>query len=138
MKKSKTRYAWIALAAVFAICTTLKADPPLPGAIFTTDNTCTGVDLNIYASKGDVYLQGGPDHFGALPDGSYYVQVTDPSGACVLGTSGNQTPFVVTNGVANCIQLCSVLTNGDPLCALGGVSDTSCGYNDTTNPGCEY
>ncbi len=24
---------------------------PLPGAIFTTDSTCSGVDLNIYASK---------------------------------------------------------------------------------------
>ena len=116
---------------------------PLPGAIFTTDPTCSGVDLNIYGSKGDVYLNGGPAHPGAasLPDGSYYVQVTDPSGACVLGTSvgaGDPTPFVVTGGVANCIQLCTVLVNGDPTCALNGESDPACGYNTTTNPGGEY
>jgi hypothetical protein len=145
MKTSKTRYAWIAFAAVLAICTTLRADQPLPGAVFTTDSTCSGVDLNIYADKHDVYLDGGPSHPGAasLPDGSYYVQVTDPSGSCVLGTSvgsGNPTPFVVTNGVAACIQLCGVLinTNLDPSCAFGGVSDPNCGYNDTPNEGGEY
>src|SRR5262245_65859301 len=59
------------------IRTAVEAAPPLPGAIFTTDNTCSGVDLNIYSNKSDVYLDGGPAHPGAasLPDGSYYVQV---------------------------------------------------------------
>src|SRR4030095_13001940 len=142
----KTKLALIIALAGCFLCGNIFADPPLPGAIFTTDSTCNGVDLNIYASKGDVYLNGGPDHPGAasLPDGSYYVQVTDPSGACVLGTSvgsGNETPFVVTNGVVNCpLQLCTILinTNLDPSCALGGVSDPNCGYNDTDNPGGEY
>jgi hypothetical protein len=84
----------------------------------------------IYASKGDVYLNGDPAHPGAasLPDGSYYVQVTDPSGACILGTSlgsGNETPFVVTGGVANCIKLCEVLINtGLDLRALAAESLT--------------
>ena len=73
---------------------------PLPGAIFTTDSTRSGVNLNIYGSKLDVYLDGGPAHPGAasLPDGCYYVQVTDPSGALVLGTSvgsGTEQPFCV-------------------------------------------
>jgi hypothetical protein len=131
------------LAILLAAVTALRADPPLPGAIFTTDPTCSGVDLNIYSDKHDVYLNGGPSHPGAasLPDGSYYVQVTDPSGACVLGTSvgaGNPTPFVVTNGVANCIQLCTVLINGTPTCYDGQVVDPNCGYNDTGNPGGEY
>src|SRR5881396_3124086 len=56
---------------------------PVSGAIFTTNSTCTGVNLNIYDSKDDVYLDGGPAHPGAagLPDGSYYVQVTEPAGA---------------------------------------------------------
>src|SRR4051794_31662395 len=40
----------------------LQAAPPLPGAIFTTNNVCSGVDLNIYAEKTDVYLDGGPSH----------------------------------------------------------------------------
>ena len=47
------------------------AAAPLPGAIFTTDAGCTGVDLNIYPSKDAVYVDGGPAHPGAagLPDG---------------------------------------------------------------------
>ncbi len=135
-----TNCTWVAcIAAVAVFCalgTSLRAAPPLPGAIFTTDSTCSGVDLNIYASKDLVYLNGGPAHPGAasLPDGSYYVRVTDPSGSLLLGTSigsGNDTPFVVSGGVANCIQLCSVLISG-------GNPDPNCGYDDTTNPGGEY
>jgi hypothetical protein len=141
----KTKLPLIITLAGCFLCGNVFAAPPLPGAIFTTDPTCSGVDLNIYAAKADVYLNGGPAHPGAasLPDGSYYVRVTDPSGDCVLGTSvlsGNEKPFVVTGGVANCIPLCSVLinTNLDPSCAFGGVSDPNCGYNDTPNPGGEY
>src|SRR5438046_9239489 len=92
-----------ALAILFAAGTNLQAQP-LPGAIFTTDSICSGVDLNIYASKDDVYLNGGPAHPGAasLPDGSYYVQVTNPGGDVLLCSSvgsGNETPFVVSGGV---------------------------------------
>jgi len=130
----KTKLALIITLAGCFLCGNIFA-APLPGAIFTTDSTCSGVDLNIYGSKGDVYLNGGPSHPGAasLPDGSYYVRVTNPSGSQVLGTSGNNTPFVVTGGVANCIKLCDVLTNGPD-----GTTDPNCGYNDTDNPGGEY
>lgn len=60
---------------------------PISGAIFTTNSACTQVNGNIYDNKGDVYLDGGPPAPGAagLPDGFYWVQVTDPSGAVVLG-----------------------------------------------------
>jgi hypothetical protein len=133
------------LAILFAASTSLQAAPPLPGAVFTTDSTCSGVDLNIYGAKSEVYLDGGPSHPGAasLPDGNYYVQVTDPSGACVLGTSigtADEQPFKVSNNGATipCIQLCTVLINGPAACALNGVTDANCGYNDTTNPGGEY
>src|SRR5881296_3154089 len=96
----KTKLALIITLGGCFLCGNIFA-APLPGAIFTTDSTCSGVDLNIYGSKGDVYLNGGPAHPGAasLPDGSYYVRVTDPSGSCVLGTSvgsGSPTPFVVS------------------------------------------
>jgi hypothetical protein len=137
---------WTAVIAAMAVCIAISAsaDPPLPGAIFTTDQGCTGVDLNIYGAKADVYLDGGPAHPGAasLPDGNYYVQVTDPSGACVLGTSlgtADEQPFKVSNNgkTIPCIQLCAVLTNGPAACAANGV-DPNCGYNDTTNPGGEY
>jgi len=133
--KTKLALCIITLAGCFH-CGNIFAAPPLPGAIFTTDSTCTGVNVNIYGSKADVYLNGGPSHPGAasLPDGSYYVQVTNPGGDVLLGTSvgsGNETPFVVTNGHANCIQLCSVLISG-------GNPDPNCGYDDTTNQGGEY
>ena len=123
----------IALAGCF-LCGNIFA-APLPGAIFTTDSTCTGVNVNIFGSKADVYLDGGPAHTGAasLPDGSYYVRVTNPSGALLLGTSigsGNDTPFVVSGGVVqSCYQLTLILIKG---------SDSTPGYDDTNNPGGEY
>jgi hypothetical protein len=139
--KTKLALCIITLAGCF-LCGNIFAAPPLPGAIWTTDPTCSGVDLNIYSDKHDVYLNGGPAHGTHLPAGEYYVQVTDPSGACVLGTSigaANEKPFQVNaDGSTNCIQLCSTLVNGpDPSCALNGL-DPNCGYNDTTNPGGEY
>ena len=140
MHKQKTARHF-SIATILAICLALAAvspalaAQPLPGAIFTTDSTCTGVNLNIYGDKADVYLDGGPAHPNAasLPDGSYYVQITDPSGATVLGTSvgsGNETPFVVFNGEpASCYQLWNILIKG---------SDASQGYDDTPNNGGEY
>src|SRR5215213_11105838 len=101
------RFKFLALAlvivgALFAVTGAALSTTPISGAIFTTDSTCTGVNLNIYGDKGDVYLDGGPAHPGAagLPDGSYYVQVTEPDGT-LLGTSvgsGNATPIVVSGG----------------------------------------
>ena len=73
------------------------------------------MNLNIYTSKGDVYIDGGPAHPGAagLPDGSYFVRVTNPGGDVLLGTSigsGNDTPFVVAGGEPQaCYQLSAIL-----------------------------
>lgn len=106
----------------------------LSGAVFTTDNTCTGVDLNIYQNKEDVYISGGPSHPGAagLPDGYYYVKVTSPDGT-LLGTSlgsGSETPVHVTNGeFDNCYQLSAILIKA---------SDATQGYDNTPNAGNEY
>lgn len=107
---------------------------PLAGAIFTTDATCTGVDLNIYASKDTVYLSGGPASPNAqqIPDGSYYVKVTEPNGT-LLGTSvgsANEQPFVVLNGVIQgCYQLSAILIKA---------SDATPGYDTTSNAGGVY
>jgi len=123
----------IALALVAPVA----AAPPLPGAIFTTDSTCSGVDLNIYTDKADVYLNGGPSHPGAagLPDGFYYIRVTEPNGT-PLGNpplDGDGNPIAqahVTGGEFDaCYQLAAVLVKA---------SDGSAGYDDTTNPGGEY
>lgn len=58
------------------------------GAIYDTDVTSVPVNQNIYSSKVDVYLNGGPqnDNANGLPVGVYYFQVTDPSGATLLST----------------------------------------------------
>ena len=126
----------LVLPAAVAMCATTMtlAAAPLPGAIFTTDPTCTGVNVNIYGSKDAVCLDGGPAHPGAagLPDGCYCVQITEPNGK-VLGTSigtGNPTPVCVANGeFLTCYQLSALLIKA---------SDGTPGYDDTSNPGGEY
>jgi hypothetical protein len=98
----------LTLALSSATALAQRRDPRLargfPGAIFTTDSTCTVVGANIYEAKTDVYLNGGGK--GArLPDGSYYVQVTEPNGT-VLGSSGSSAPIEVLKGkFAACYQV---------------------------------
>jgi len=124
--------AFLAIAAIFLAPTVLAA-PPLPGAVFTTDSTCSGVDLNIYATKDDVYINGGPAHPGAagLAPGSYCVQVTSPDGT-VLGVSAPGAVSVDGNGdFAACYQLSAILNT-----ASSGF--TTPGYDDTNNAGGEY
>jgi hypothetical protein len=130
------------IVITFTLVASLPAGAaPLPGAIFTTDTGCGGVDLNIYSDKAAVFLDGGPAHPGAasLPDGAYYVQVTDPSGAVLLGSSvtlpvgsgvGFDKPFVVSN-------------NGTTISCFGlstgvGHSGVADGFIDTPNAGGEY
>lgn len=106
----------------------------LTGAIFTTESTCTGTNVNIFSSKDDVHLDGGPPvpRAAGLPDGSYYVQVTTPDGT-LLGTSvgtANPTPVQVTDGeFGACYQLSAILARA---------SDGQPGYDTTTNAGGEY
>ncbi len=58
------------------------------GSINTSTIDGTVVNQNLFNSKDDVYLNGGPQNQNAngLPDGVYYFRVTDPSGATVLST----------------------------------------------------
>jgi len=144
-QKSFSRRTISVAAMVFGLVvlsTTMAymAAAPLPGAIFTTDVGCTGVDLNIYQSKDAVYVDGGPAHPGAagLPDGEYYVQVTTPDGT-VLGTSigtGDETPVTVLGGeFQSCYQLSAILiTTADVAPCTAGQP----GYCTTDNPGGEY
>src|ERR1044071_10233779 len=127
------KYMWVAFVMALALCTALRADAPLPGAIFTTDSTCTGVNVNIYDNKSDVYLDGGPAHPGAagLPDGSYCVQVTDPSGQTVLGLSDPGAVTVVDGEFVQCYQLTSILKT-----ASSGFTVPV--FDDTPNPGGKY
>ena len=134
IKQIKSTIGLASVVLGLVIASASLGAPPLPGAIFTTDNTCSGVNLNIYTDKGAVYLDGGPAHPGAasLPDGSYYVQVTNPGGDVVLGSSGASTPFVVVGGEPqSCYQLSAIVNS-----ASSGF--TTAGYDTTNNPGGEY
>lgn len=57
-------------------------------SVFTTLANGQTVNANIYNSKPQVYLNGGPQNpqSAGLTDGFYYFQVTDPSGAQLLST----------------------------------------------------
>ncbi len=108
---------------------------PLTGAIFTTESVCDGTNVNIFATKDQVYLDGGPAHEGAagLPPGEYYVKVTEPNGT-LLGTSigaADETPVLVNAAgeFAVCYQLSAILEKA---------SDASPGYDTTSNNGGEY
>ena len=129
------------IIVVGAIVTSVALMAPLPGAIFTTDVNCNGTDLNIYASKADVYVDGGPAHTGAagLPAGEYYIQVTEPDGT-LLGTSlgtNDETPVVVNaqGEFVTCYNLAAVVrTASNP----GPFPVAPDGYDTTSNPGGEY
>jgi hypothetical protein len=80
-----------AVAACFAtlLLSVIGAQPAaaqLSGSIQTTLPDGTTVNGNIYASKAQVFLTAGPQNQKAsgLPDGRYYLQVTDPSGSALL------------------------------------------------------
>src|SRR5436305_1663946 len=67
------------------------ATQPVTGAIFTSTADGTTVNGNIYDHCCDVFLNGGPGlhakcDAAGLPDGDYYFQVTDPSGATLLSS----------------------------------------------------
>lgn len=73
------------------------------GAIHTSDRTGNVVDGNTYNRDRDVYLLGGPGanapcSAAGLPDGNYYFQVTDPSGAALLSLDSILDREVVVSG----------------------------------------
>lgn len=118
----------------------------ISGAIFTTDGSGVPVNLNIYDSKEDVYLNGGPginapDGAAGLPDGTYSFQVTEPSGKVLLSTDPVACrQFTVVGGV---IQ--DVLASGSCVAHVTGEDGEDGGatvqlfpYLDTPNNGGVY
>lgn len=119
----------VVLLAAAGVVSAAPPAPPLTGAIYTTDSTCSGVDLNIFDDKGDVYLDGGPAGGGpGLPDGNYWVKVTTPSGD-LLGSSTSAIAVVSGGDFLSCYRLVDILVKA---------SDATAGYDDTTNSGGEY
>lgn len=110
------------------------------GKVFTT--TFSGQEEHFFSSKNAVYLSGGPVNEGAsgLPDGSYYFQVTGPSGNDILSTD-----------LAVCRQVTvfagRIVGAEGPACQHPtGIPNTENGstpvklipFNDTSNPGGNY
>ena len=75
-------------AAFLAAVVPLASAQQFSGAIQTTTSSATTVNSNTFQAKDDVYLTGGPQNTQSqgLPNGLYYYQVTDPSGATLLST----------------------------------------------------
>jgi len=117
--------------AVFLVlpCTAALA---YSGAIFTTDVSCGSTNLNLYNDKDEVYLNGGPAHPGAagLPDGSYFVEVTEPDGT-LLGRSATAVVHVTDGLFDQCYHLLEI-------CLTTSSSYTVAGYDTSSNPGGEY
>src|SRR5215469_16681719 len=94
----RTSLFWI----VCLLALTAPAYAAVNGAIQTTTSDGKTVNANIYPSKDAVYLTGGPQNEngnGLVPDGTYYFQVTDPSGATLLSTDDiSCRQVVVQNG----------------------------------------
>jgi hypothetical protein len=126
--------ALVAVSALVIVCAgTMQAQ--VAGNVFTTDSQGS-VNVNLYNNKNDVYVNGGPRQPGAagLPDGDYYIQVTEPNGV-LLGSSvlrPNQTPITVVNG--------SFVTNYRLVDIVGRVShpNHNPGFDDSSNPGNVY
>src|SRR3989442_3725032 len=90
MKPDFFKYACgLGLAVVVLLGCSIPVHAQLSGAIFTTLPDGSAVNFNIYASKSDVYLDGGPppgapSTAAGLADGAYVFQMTDPSGKTLL------------------------------------------------------
>lgn len=95
---------------------------PNPGAVWTTEDVCDEVNINHFARKIDVYLNGGPSSRNnpGLPDGNYHVKVTEPQGS-LLGITNGAVVVVINGRFAECYNLYELTQ-----------------FADTTNNGGEY
>ncbi len=112
------------------------------GAIYTTTFNGLSVNENTYSNKNAVYINGGPQNQNAngLPDGTYYFQVTDPSGKTLLSTDDAVCrQLIVANGrvVAADGPACQHST-GIPNSSNGSTPVKLAPFNDTPNSGSEY
>lgn len=156
------------LSAILFLAAAQAASAQVNGAIFTTFSDGSTVNGNIYPAKDKVYLNGGPQREtpkGLSPDGVYYFQVTDPSGAVLLSADDVTCRQIVVSGgritgvpagaaPASCTEPAGSATPGafhavgttDPnsgetpvqLCAPSGCPTGSPDFKDTPNSGGEY
>ncbi|MBI2864038.1 MAG: hypothetical protein HYX94_05700 [Chloroflexi bacterium] len=129
MKKKRILVALVLSAAMVLMAGQALAALPTTGTIFTTDAGCTGVDLNIYGAKSDVYLNGGPDRPGTagMADGWYYIRVTTPAGDVLGGQAATATggqAQVVAGKFVGCYQLTDILYTASSGFTVKGYDDS--------------
>jgi hypothetical protein len=141
MKKFFMFGAMVAIAAV-GLTYTIAVSANFSGAIFTSLSTGTGVDNNIYNSKEDVYLNGGPQnsHSAGIPDGLYFFKVTDPNGSTLLSTDPIQCRAVIVanNHVYGTDHVLCSHPEGTPDTTNTSRPVELFPFDDTPNTGGEY
>jgi hypothetical protein len=111
-------------------------------ALYTTTKDGTAVNANIYPTSTDVYISGGPQNKKAagLPDGTYYFQVTDPSGGTLLSTDPAicRQVTVVGGHIDGSSGPPCEHTDGTPNTANGTTPVQLFPFSPTPNSGNEY
>ena len=135
------------LAMVAAAATVQLGAHQSSGAIFTTLPDGSAVNFNIYASKDDVYLDGGPGQnapqtAAGLDDGTYVFQITDPSGKVLLSQDIAACRQVTVSGGVITASLAPASCATPHLTGLdadwGATTVQMMPYADTPNNGGEY
>jgi hypothetical protein len=139
-KLTITSITLFVLSTLFIYVNTASAG--LSGAIYSTTKDGTAVNKNIYGSLQDVYLSGGPQNqnTSGLRDGTYYFQVTDPSGKTLLSTDNAVCRRLnVTNGrVSGSAAGPCAHANGKFNSANGSLPVQLAPFSASPNSGNEY
>lgn len=138
-KLTVTSLTLLFVSTVFIAVNTASAG--LSGAIYSTTKDGTAVNKNIFGSLQDAYVSGGPQNQNAsgLPDGTYYFQVTDPSGKTLLSTDNavcrqlNVTGGRVSGATGPCAH-----ANGTFNSANGTLPVQLAPFSASPNKGNEY
>jgi hypothetical protein len=143
--KHSTWHRGIIVAAFIAMASAVLVNAHAPsGAIFTTLEDGSEVNVNQYAAKEDVYLDGGPgpgapQTAAGLDDGTYVFQVTDPSGRTLLSTDlAECRQFTVSDGVIISTAPSSCPHNTGLDLDHNATTVQLFPYADTPNPGGVY
>lgn len=132
---------------VVALC--VAAGTANAQAVYTSLADGTTVNANLYNSKEDVYLNGGPQNpnGSGFPTGFYYFVVTDPSGAVELSTDNLncRIAWVSPNGVVSGVNAGTNPGNTGCLHPEGSYNPNNLStpvklmpFNNTPNNGGEY
>src|SRR5215218_693206 len=138
---SKLVYCASLTVALGVVSLTAFAQGSFFGAIYTTLGDGQTVNQNLYPSKDAVYLNGGPQNENAqgLPNGTYYFQVTNPSGSVLLSTDNAVCRQVLVSGgkmagaVGPCPHANAVIND-----ANGSLGVQLIPFANTANAGGEY